>query len=116
MPEEHFTEDQVKAIKELFTQQVNSALVKIVAANITVILAGAIFIGVWWNKVEYMEAQVASVKKQIDEGPRFTQEEGDSLRSAMMQRDDDLQRQIDALKGDMGYIRERVDQIYNILR
>jgi hypothetical protein len=116
MPEEHFTEDQIKAIKSLFSDQVNSLFTKIVAGNIIALLIGAGTVGVGWYRLGHMENQVAAVTRAISEGPRFTQEEGDSLRAAMAQRDEDLQRQIDAIKNDQAYIRARVDQIYNILR
>jgi hypothetical protein len=116
MPEDHFTEDQINAIRGLFTQQVNSLFIKVIAGNLValIVLVGSLFVG--WYRLGDVEKQVAVVGKAISEGPRFTQEEGDALRSAMSQRDEDLQRQIDALKNDQAYIRARVDQIYNILR
>jgi hypothetical protein len=116
MPEEHFSEQQINAIKNLFIEQINSIFIKIVFGNLIAILVGAGTVAVGWYRLGNLENQVAYVVKSINEGPKFTKEEGDALRAAMVQRDDDLQRQIDAIKSDQVYIRNRVDQIYNILR
>lgn len=109
MPEDHFTEEQIDMIKALFTQQVNSLFVKIVAGNIIAMLGIAATIGVGWYRLGHVETQVATVVKAISEGPRFTQEEGDALADKSQQADADLQRQIDLVNKRFDRIETKLD-------
>lgn len=112
-PKEHFSEAQIEVITYIFHGELNKGLVKIVGANLLIVFLGVSAVGAGWYRLGHVEDQVATVVKALNEGPRFTQDEGDALMSKHNTDVENLQRQIDGTQTRLDRIENKIDLILN---
>ena len=111
--QEHFSEEQITVIQEVFHDEANKVLIKLVAGNLVAffIAIGAISVG--WYRLENVETNLSAVVKSMSEGPRFTQVEGDALQARHDQDVANLQRQIDGTTARLERMENKIDLILN---
>lgn len=112
MPEsEHFTKEQQEELKKIYHEETNKLLVKIVSANLVTFFIAAMAIGAGWWRLDSVESDLAAVVTFINEGPRFTEEEGLAEKEARIAADANLQRQIDEQRETAREIKAGVDKL-----
>jgi hypothetical protein len=114
-PKEHFSEAQLDIVTEIFHGEINKMLVKIVGANLVVVFLGISAVGAGWYRLGNVESNLATVNKTLNEGPRFTQDEGDALQAQLNTEVENLQRQIDGNNSRLDRIENKIDIILDRL-
>ena len=114
-PSQHFTDEQLDIVTEIFHSEINKMLVKIVGANLIVVFMGISAVGAGWYRLGNVEDNVAGVMKSLNEGPRFTQDEGDALNAKHDLDIANLQRQIDGTTARLERIENKLDLIIDRL-
>ena len=110
-PKEHFSEAQLDIVTEIFHSEINKLLVKIIGTNLVIVCMGVMAVGAGWYRLGNVEQQVSTVSKALNEGPRFTQDEGDALQAKHDTDIENLQRQIDGNNTRLDRIENKIDII-----